>query len=116
MWEIRGAELTASPVHMAACGRGATGGRGLALRFPRFLGIREDKNVEDASSPDLLLSLFHKQSNRAAPAATVPLPSAPGACATRPAFASSSSSSDDEVAAAAADAPSDSDEAADVAL
>jgi len=117
VWEIRGAELTASPVHMAACGRGATGGRGLALRFPRFLGIREDKNVEDASSPDLLLSLFHKQSNRAAPAATVPLPSAPGACANRPAFASSSSSSsEDEVAAAATDAPSDSDEAADVAL
>jgi DNA ligase-1 len=67
VWEIRGAELTASPVHMAGGGRGGTGGRGLALRFPRFLSIREDKNVEDATNPDHVLSLFHKQSNRSAP-------------------------------------------------
>jgi hypothetical protein len=48
-------------------GSRGTGGRGLALRFPRFLSIREDKNVEDATNPDHVLSLFHKQSNRSAP-------------------------------------------------
>ena len=48
---------------MAAYGEGP-GGRGLALRFPRFLQIREDKSVEDATSPPHVLSLFHKQANR----------------------------------------------------
>ena len=45
MWAIRGAELSISPVHMAAHGGQGTGGRGLALRFPRFLSIRDDKTV-----------------------------------------------------------------------
>ena len=61
VWEIRGAELTSSPVHMAAYGSGGIGGRGLALRFPRFLRIREDKTVDSATSPTDLLDLFHKQ-------------------------------------------------------
>jgi DNA ligase 1 len=101
VWEIRGAELTASPVHMAGGGRGGTGGRGLALRFPRFLSIREDKNVEDATNPDHVLSLFHKQSNRSAPP--------PQASATGSVF-----SDDDQDDAAAA--VSDSDGSDDAAL
>lgn len=49
VWEVRGAELTLSPVHLA--GRDDLGGgRGLGLRFPRFIGVREDKGVEGGSS------------------------------------------------------------------
>ena len=66
VWEIRGAELSISPVHMAANGKVGTGGRGLALRFPRFLALRGDKSIDDASTPDDVLSLFDKQANRAA--------------------------------------------------
>jgi DNA ligase-1 len=40
--EIMGAEITRSPGHTA----GEENGRGLALRFPRFLRIREDKGPE----------------------------------------------------------------------
>jgi DNA ligase-1 len=105
VWEIRGAELTASPLHMAGGGRGGTGGRGLALRFPRFLSIREDKNVEDATNPEHVLSLFHKQSNRSAPP--------PQASAKGPAHLASFCSDDDQDDAAAAASDSDgSDDAA----
>jgi ATP-dependent DNA ligase len=47
VWEVRGADLTLSPVHAAAKGRVASD-RGIALRFPRFIGVRSDKAVEDA--------------------------------------------------------------------
>jgi len=66
VWEIRGAELTASPVHQAAVGE-IPGERGLAMRFPRFIKIREDKSVEDASTPTLVASMFKQQSNRVVP-------------------------------------------------
>ena len=42
VWEIRGAELPISPVHMAANGKVGTGGRGLALRFPRAVQLHTE--------------------------------------------------------------------------
>lgn len=74
VWEIRGAELTISPVHAAAAGEvAAGGGRGLALRFPRFLRRREDKALEDATSPADIALMFQQQANRSAlPPAAAP--------------------------------------------
>ncbi|KXS11631.1 ATP-dependent DNA ligase [Gonapodya prolifera JEL478] len=51
IWEIRGADLTLSPTHSAA--RGVvepTSGRGVSLRFPRFVRVRTDKGLEDVTT------------------------------------------------------------------
>ncbi|MEM0158438.1 MAG: ATP-dependent DNA ligase, partial [Thermoplasmataceae archaeon] len=47
--EVRGAEITISPVHRCSYGK-VQDGAGLAIRFPRFTGrFREDKKPEDAT-------------------------------------------------------------------
>jgi len=54
--EVLAAEITPSPNYTA--GRGALGGSGLALRFPRFTGRwRDDKAPEDATTTDELVQL-----------------------------------------------------------
>jgi DNA ligase 1 len=37
------------------------GNRGLSLRFPRFIRLRPDKPVEEASSPDFLVNIWRQQ-------------------------------------------------------
>jgi DNA ligase-1 len=59
--ELRGAELTLSPVHRAGDGL-LRAGYGFALRFPRFTGrIREDKSPEEATEVKELLRLYQTQ-------------------------------------------------------
>jgi DNA ligase 1 len=65
--EVRGAELTLSPVHRAAQDT-IRPGAGLALRFPRFTGrIREDKGPTDATTSDELLEMYRAQVRQATP-------------------------------------------------
>lgn len=64
MWEIRGAELSLSPVHRAAVGQLPGSDRGLGLRFPRFIRTREDKAVEDATSAEQLAGMYLAQNRR----------------------------------------------------
>lgn len=70
--EVRGAELSLSPIHHAAFGV-VRPGAGLALRFPRFTGrYRDDKGPTEATTSSELLRLFRsqvKQPTRSAPAA-----------------------------------------------
>lgn len=63
VWEIRGADLTLSPKHLAAAGMRHES-RGISLRFPRFIQQRNDKNVADASTPTEVLKLFDAQTTR----------------------------------------------------
>jgi DNA ligase-1 len=43
--------------------------KGLSLRFPRFIRIREDKSVEMASTPALLVRLWLSQEHKGQSAA-----------------------------------------------
>lgn len=38
--------------------------RGLSLRFPRFIRLREDKGTMEASTPEFLASLWKKQQGK----------------------------------------------------
>ena len=65
--EVRGAELTLSPVHRAALGA-VRAGAGLALRFPRFTGrYREEKGPTEATTAKELLEMYRQQVRQAAP-------------------------------------------------
>ncbi len=57
VWEIRGADITLSPVYTAALGL-VSEERGLSIRFPRFIKRREDKGVEQASTPRDLANIY----------------------------------------------------------
>jgi DNA ligase-1 len=59
--EVRGAELTVSPVHTCAWDV-IRPGAGLAVRFPRFTGRwRNDKRAEDATTVRELLEMYQRQ-------------------------------------------------------
>jgi len=64
VWEMAFADVTLSPTYTAAIGL-VSEERGLSLRFPRFLRVREDKSLEEASSRDFLAGLWRKQEARA---------------------------------------------------
>ena len=55
--EINADEITRSPVHTA----GMHGKEGLALRFPRLVKIREDKNPEQATTEKEMEELLEMQ-------------------------------------------------------
>lgn len=63
VWEMAFADITLSPTYRAAVGL-VSEERGLSLRFPRFLKVREDKSVEEASTGDDLAVLWRKQVER----------------------------------------------------
>ncbi|KAK2754046.1 hypothetical protein FQN54_007215 [Arachnomyces sp. PD_36] len=63
VWEVAFADITLSPTYTAAIGL-VSEERGLSLRFPRFLRVREDKGVDEASSSEFLANLWRKQVER----------------------------------------------------
>ena len=63
VWEMAFADITLSPVYTAAIGL-VSEERGLSMRFPRFLKVREDKSIEEASTSDFLAGLYRKQEEK----------------------------------------------------
>lgn len=59
-WSLTAFSITLSPVSVAAFGA-VSQERGLSLRFPRFIRLRDDKSTEQASGPDMLVKMWKSQ-------------------------------------------------------
>ncbi|KAF4540551.1 DNA ligase ATP-dependent [Lasiodiplodia theobromae] len=60
VWEVKTADLTLSPRYMAAMDVLGVG-KGVSLRFPRFIHQRDDKKADQATSARQVAEMYRKQ-------------------------------------------------------
>ncbi|KAL5118305.1 ATP-dependent DNA ligase Cdc17 [Pleosporales sp. CAS-2024a] len=61
VWEVKTADLTLSPRYRAAADEVSGGGKGISLRFPRFIKERDDKKPEQASTSKMIAEMYQRQ-------------------------------------------------------